>query len=146
MGIPGRRILLVEDDPKLEAQVLKTFQQLGFDITAAVQYDDVTRKLTEDPPELVIVSLNLPRNYGYDVCEFIRADARLSGIQILITSDRTSPAAIAHAEDAGANAFLRKPFTIEQLRKYVGALLDPRRPSRPSVRRLRRVNNPPTTT
>jgi DNA-binding response OmpR family regulator len=96
MGIPGRRILLVEDDPKLEALVVKTFHSLGFDITAAVQYDDVTRKLTDDPPELVIVSLNLPRNSGYDVCEFIRADANLSGIQILITSDRTSPAAIAH--------------------------------------------------
>jgi DNA-binding response OmpR family regulator len=44
---------------------------------------------------------------------------------------------MAHAEEAGANAFLKKPFTMQRLLKYVSALLDGPQTSRPSVRRLR---------
>ena len=95
---------------------------------------------------VAVVSLNLPRNSGYDVCELIRADVRLSEVQILITSDRSSPAAIAYAEEAGANAFLRKPFTPLQLARYARALLAPEEPSRPSMRWLRRTEPPPPVT
>jgi DNA-binding response OmpR family regulator len=44
---------------------------------------------------------------------------------------------MAHAEEAGANAFLKKPFTMKRLMKYITALLDGPSTSRPSIRRLR---------
>jgi DNA-binding response OmpR family regulator len=142
-GQHPKRVLLIEDDPKLEAQMRKVLEEEGFVVKAAVRYDDVTRSLLDEPPHVAVVSLNLPRNSGYDVCELIRADARLTDVQILITSDRTTPAAIAYAEEAGANAFLRKPFTSLQLARYARALLAPLEPSRPSMRWLRRTEPPP---
>jgi DNA-binding response OmpR family regulator len=145
MGILARkRILVVEDDPNLQAELVDALEGLGHAVNVAVQYDEVTRALVDTRPHVVVVSLNLPRNSGYDVCEMIRGDEGLAATQILITSDRASPAEFAFAEEAGANAFLRKPFTRAQLTKYLTALLDTKRPARPSVRMLRRSDLPPS--
>ena len=136
------RVLVVEDHPEVQSMVVCAIERMGFHVEPAVHYDEVIRALFERTPSLVCLSLSLPCNSGYDVCEVIRADARLDRVQILITSDRATAAEMAWAEEAGANAFLKKPFTIAQLAKYVTALLDPQRISRPSVRRLRRSEVP----
>jgi two-component system KDP operon response regulator KdpE len=138
-----RRVLLVEDDPRLEGWVVRSLAALACEVTVAVHYEEVTRHLLERAPHLAIVSLNLPRNSGYDVCELIRGTPSLAAVQILITSERSSPDAIAFAEEAGANAFLHKPFSPEQLAKYARALLEPQLAGRPSMRWLRRSSFPP---
>src|SRR5512140_1616519 len=117
--VQAPRVLVVEDDPNLVDVVVDTLVEMGCEVDVALRFEDVASCLVERAPHLTIVSLNLPRNSGYDVCELIRGDVHLAAVQILITSDRTSPAAIAYAEDAGANAFLRKPYTRAQLAKYV---------------------------
>ncbi len=138
-----KRVLLVEDDPRIVDSLVEALRQIDCDVSVVVRFEDVLESVVERPPHLAIVSLNLPRNSGYDICELIRGDDSLLSVQILIMSDQASPAAIAYAEDAGANAFLRKPFTRQQLQKYATALLDPHRPPRPSMRWLRRSESPP---
>jgi DNA-binding response OmpR family regulator len=93
-------------------------------------------------PHLVCLDLTLPRESGYELCEYMRKEPRLRLVPILVTSDRSSPEDMAHAEYVGANAFLKKPFTPEKLLKYVITLLDGPHASRPSVRRLRRSDIP----
>ena len=74
---------------------------------------------------------------GYELCEYIRRQPTLIAMPILVSSERGFPEDMAHAEEAGANAFLKKPFPMTRLIKYVHALLDGPNASRPSVRRLR---------
>jgi DNA-binding response OmpR family regulator len=93
-------------------------------------------------PSLVCLDLTLPRESGFELCEYIRSDPRLRFVPILVMSERSSPEEMAHAEYVGANAFLKKPFTREKLLKYVITLLDGPNASRPSVRRLRRSEIP----
>jgi DNA-binding response OmpR family regulator len=84
----------------------------------------------------------LPRESGFELCEYIRNQPRLRLVPILVVSDRSSPEDMAHAEHVGANAFLKKPFTRDKLLKYVITLLDGPHSSSPSVRRLRRSDPP----
>jgi DNA-binding NarL/FixJ family response regulator len=72
----------------------------------------------------------------------MQREPRLRGVPILVMSDRASPEYMAQAEQVGANAFLKKPFSREKLIKYVTTLLDGPNASRPSVRRLRRSEAP----
>jgi DNA-binding response OmpR family regulator len=72
----------------------------------------------------------------------MRSQMKLQFVPILVISDRSSPEDMAHAENVGANAFLKKPFTRDKLLKYVTTLLDGPHASRPSVRRLRRSDPP----
>jgi two-component system chemotaxis response regulator CheY len=93
-------------------------------------------------PNLICLDLTLPRESGFEVCEHMQRDMRLRFVPILVMSDRASPEDMAQAEQVGANAFLKKPFTAAKLLKYVNTLLDGPHASRPSVRRLRRSDPP----
>lgn len=132
-----RIALVVEDDPALQQAVIERLESEHFDVRAAANYDAAVKVLEGCQPALVCVDLGLPSESGYELCEHIRKQRRLLRVPVLVMSERYFPEDMAHAEEAGANAFLKKPFTMQQLSKYVAALLDGRNASRPSVRRLR---------
>jgi|SRR5580658_9025874 DNA-binding response OmpR family regulator len=129
--------LIVEDDPALQRAMLAQLEAERFSVLAAYDYDTAVKHLTRNVPQVVCVDLGLPSESGFEVCEYIRKQKQLLTVPILVTSERSFPEDMAHAEEAGANAFLRKPFTMKRLMKYVVALLDGPFGSRPSVRRLR---------
>jgi len=131
-----RVILVVEDDPILQRSMAKALEEANFKVVQALDYESAVRCLRELRPSLACVDLSLPRESGYEVCEYIRKQPELIYIPILVTSDRAFPEDMAHAEE-GANAFLKKPFPMKKLLKYIVALLDGPNSSRPSVRRLR---------
>ncbi len=132
-----RVFLVVEDDPMLPRSMAKALEEVNFKVIQALDYESAVRCLRELRPSLACVDLALPRESGYELCEYIRKQPELIYIPILVTSDRAFPEDMAHAEEAGANAFLKKPFPMKKLLKYIVALLDGPNSSRPSVRRLR---------
>jgi DNA-binding response OmpR family regulator len=136
--VEPRLALIVEDDPVLQAAMVKQFtEQLRFRVLAAGDYQSAIRHLETSTPSIICVDLGLPAESGYELCEHVRRQIRFANVPILVSSERGFPEDMAHAEEAGANAFLRKPFTMKQLAKYVRALLYGPNASRPSVRRLR---------
>jgi DNA-binding response OmpR family regulator len=139
----GKLVLLVEDDPSLRTSMKALFDAMELEVVVAVDYRAAVERIGERVPSLVVLDLNLPRDSGYDVIEHVRRAPGLYWVQILVISERRSPEDMAYAEEAGANAFLKKPFTNEQLAKYVKTLLGGNY-SRPSVRALRRTDPPPS--
>jgi DNA-binding response OmpR family regulator len=135
----NRIVLLVEDLPQLQQIIQKYLEDDGFDVIVKADYHGALGTLAECTPHLVCLDLTLPRESGFELCEYIRDQTHLSNVPILVISERSSPEDMAHAENVGANAFLKKPFTKEKLSKYVTTLLDGPHASRPSVRRLRRA-------
>jgi DNA-binding response OmpR family regulator len=132
-----RIALVVEDDPLLQSAMAKQLERAKFQVLTALNFDAAVRHLTALKPDVACVDLGLPSESGYELCEYIRSQPHLLWLPILVTSERGFPEDMAHAEEAGANAFLKKPFTMQRLLKYVSALLDGPQTSRPSVRRLR---------
>ena len=143
MDFDGKRtILLVEDHPPEREAIRRVLIGQDFRVEATADYHGAVTLLTGSVPNLVCLDLTLPRESGFELCEHIRSDARLRFVPVLVMSERSSPEDMAHAENVGANAFLKKPFTREKLLKYVITLLDGPHASRPSVRRLRRSEIP----
>jgi two-component system copper resistance phosphate regulon response regulator CusR len=130
-------VLVVEDDPSLQRAMVKELGENRFEVLVAFDFDSAVHHLAARTPSIACVDLGLPSESGYELCEHIRRQPQHISMPILVTSDRGFPEDMAHAEDAGANAFLKKPFTMKKLLKYVFALLDGPHGSRPSVRRLR---------
>jgi DNA-binding response OmpR family regulator len=135
--VKSRIALVVEDDPPLQREMAKHLERLNFKVLTALDFDTAVRQLIAVKPDVACIDLGLPRESGYELCEYIRSQPQLEWMPILVTSERTFPEDMAHAEEAGANAFLKKPFTMARLLKYVGALLDGPHSTRPSVCRLR---------
>lgn len=143
MDFDGKRtILLVEDHPPEREAIRRVLIGQDFRVEATADYHGAVTLLTGSVPSLVCLDLTLPRESGFELCEYIRSDPRLRFVPVLVMSERSSPEDMAHAEYVGANAFLKKPFTREKLLKYVITLLDGPHASRPSVRRLRRSEIP----
>ena len=138
-----RTVLIVEDHPQVRASLRKCFTENKFEAEAVADYHAAVKALATSTPTLVCLDITLPRESGFELCEYIRNNKQLHFVPILVISDRVSPEDMAHAEEVGANAFLKKPFTPDRLMKYVTALLDGPHASRPSVRRLRRSEPPP---
>jgi CheY-like chemotaxis protein len=138
-------VLIVSHDPTLVRTMSTALETLGFQVADAIDQRDAIDKIEQRTPQLVCVDLNLPRDSGYEVCEYVRARPDLIRVQILVLSDRSSPVDIAQAEDAGANAFVRKPLQVEHLARYMVSMLECRPPSRPMFRALRPSNFPPST-
>jgi DNA-binding response OmpR family regulator len=114
----------------------------AFRVECAMDYRGAVKLLEVHHPDLVCLDIALPRESGLELCEHIRKNEQFAVVPILVLSDRCLPEDMANAEEAGANAFLKKPFKREKLLKYVSRLLDGPYVSRPSVRRLRRSDAP----
>src|SRR5262245_48871229 len=107
-------ILVVEDLPSLRDSIGRALLGAGYEPLLAADFASAIRILERSTPELVCLELTLPRESGLELVDYIRrAPGAVRDVPIVVMSDRSSPEDMADAEDAGANAFLRKPFPCE---------------------------------
>jgi DNA-binding response OmpR family regulator len=119
-----RMALIVEDDPELQKAMSERLAQMDFEVRSALHYEAAVGHLaTADEPSLVCVDLELPTQSGYELCEHIRGALGLLRVPILVTSDSGFPEDMASAQEAGANAFLKKPFSMREFGTFVRTLL-----------------------
>jgi DNA-binding response OmpR family regulator len=116
--------LIVEDDPKLQTAMSAQLRQMGLHVLVANHYDGALGHLGGGEPQVICIDVGLPNKSGYELCEHIRGPLRFADLPILMTSDHCGPGELAYAEDAGANAFLHKPFSMRQLAHCVESLLN----------------------
>src|SRR5262249_23997865 len=120
-----KRILVVEDEPALLQSVQKQLERRGFEVEGAFDSQSAIKAMKSRTPDLVCVDLHLPRESGYEVCVTIRNELKLHDLPIVLMGEGTSPEARAFAEEAGADRYITKPFTLTQLDREVDRLLQP---------------------
>ncbi len=119
-----RTVLIVEDHPAMQNAMSEHVTRMDFDVVTAFHYAAARAHLALSTPDLVCIDIGLPTESGYELCEYIRGPLGLKRLPLLVTSPFGSAAERAHAEEAGANAFLLKPFAMSQLGAYIGKLLN----------------------
>jgi two-component system, cell cycle response regulator len=137
MKLPSRAVLVVEDDPALLGAMHRHLAAVGLQVLTASDYQTAIAQLTPTPLHGVCVHLHLPNESGYELCERIREEPLLRFVPIMVTSERAFPEDMARAEEAGANAFLKKPFSMDLLTRCLEMLILGGAESRPPIRRLR---------
>ncbi|HEX9295130.1 MAG TPA: response regulator [Polyangiaceae bacterium] len=130
-------VLAVVAEHSLQELVQRQLKSMSFEVVLAKDAESAIRTLEHRKPHLVCIDLLLPRDSGYEVCEFIKRTPRLRDVPVLVMSERASATDRAHAEEAGADGFLPKPFSVNQFTQQVRGLLagDPL-----SMRTLRRIS------
>lgn len=113
------KILIADDDPQLLRALRITLGARGYEILAASDGAKAIAIATENPPDLVLLDLGMPELGGIDVIHGIRG---WSDAPILVVSGRTSAAEKVDALDAGADDYVTKPFSIEELLARIRAL------------------------
>ena len=115
------RLLVVEDEPRLREQLAKELGRSGYAVDAAADGQKALFLGTENPYDLAVVDLGLPKLGGVELIRKLRADERSYPILILTARDAWQDKVT--GLEAGADDYLVKPFHMEELKARLAALL-----------------------
>jgi len=128
----GEKILVIEDDAAIAEYAVMVLRKEKYEVRQAADGQSGLNKAQEFQPDLVVLDLMMPGMHGYQVCQSLREDKKLSKVRILITSTKSYDADQVGAKGAGADAYLTKPYTAERLVAEVRKLLA----SRPAAEKV----------
>ena len=117
--MPGR-ILVIDDETQITRVLRAALSAQGFDVRVANDPEEGMRTFTDWPPDLVITDLMMPGMSGVDVCRAIRSRGETP---VLVLSVREHERSKVEALDAGADDYITKPFSIQELLARVRAHL-----------------------
>lgn len=113
-------ILVVDDEPQIRRVLRSTLSARGYVITEAKTGEEALEWLRKDPPDLVLLDMNMPGMGGIEACREIR---RSSDAPIIMLTVRNAERDKVAALDAGADDYVVKPFGIEELLARIRAAL-----------------------
>lgn len=125
------RILVVDDEPDITALVAYHLAREGYRVTTAGNGRDALKAATEQRPDLIVLDLMLPGMSGYDVLRELRSRESTTDIGVVLLTARKEEADRVEGFTTGADDYVVKPFSPQELVLRIGAVL--RRIASPAV-------------
>jgi DNA-binding response OmpR family regulator len=114
-----RRILVVDDDPRLLHIVQMYLGIEGYEVRTASNGEEGLREIGELRPDLIILDIMMPGMDGLEACRRIRSDPETAEIPVLMFSALSGDDDVERARIAGANHLITKPFNLVGLGSVV---------------------------
>jgi len=114
------KILVVDDDPQIRRVMKATLVAQHYEVVEARTGEEALEIVPRDMPSLVLLDMNMPGMGGLETCRALR---NASDIPVIILSVRNSEKDKVAALDAGADDYVTKPFSIEELLARIRAAL-----------------------
>jgi DNA-binding response OmpR family regulator len=116
-------ILCADDDEDILSLVALRLERAGFRVVQAVDGDAALEAVRVERPSLAVLDVMMPKRTGYEVLAALRADPSLGDLKVILLSARVQEADVERGIDAGADAYLAKPFKAGDLVAKVQELL-----------------------
>jgi len=114
------KILIVDDEPQIRRVLLTTLTSHGYTVAESKSGDDALEELRKGRPDLILLDVNMPGRSGLETCREIRSS---SDVPIIMLTVRSSEKDKVQALDAGADDYVVKPFSSEELMARIRAAL-----------------------
>jgi CheY-like chemotaxis protein len=114
-----RTALVVEDEPAVGMLLAQNLQHWGFEATLLNVGKPAVPWVRQHRPDLVLLDLLLPDIDGFEICESLKLDRETNLIPIVMVTALTQRKDIVHGLQVGANRYLTKPFTLEDLNRAI---------------------------
>jgi CheY-like chemotaxis protein len=115
----ARGIVVVDDAPANLILLANILEGAGYEVRVANSAQRALTLIEREPPDLVILDVNLPDKSGYQVCVELKSKPDLKDIPVLFLSADDSDAAEAQALEAGGARYLLKPFEAKDVLKAI---------------------------
>ena len=119
----GERVLVVDDEPDIVALVAYHLAKAGYRVATASSGTDALESARRDRPAIIVLDLMLPGMSGYEVLEQLRANDATRDVAVLMLTARRDEADRIQGLSLGADDYLTKPFSPQELVLRVGAIL-----------------------
>jgi DNA-binding response OmpR family regulator len=117
-------VLVADDDEDILLLVTTRLRRDGFEVVSASSGDAALALARERRPSIAVLDIGMPGLDGLEVLEQIRADDELRGTLVLLLTAKAQESDVRRGYEAGADAYVRKPFSPAELSKRVRELLD----------------------
>jgi sigma-B regulation protein RsbU (phosphoserine phosphatase) len=124
---PPASILVVDDTPANLQVLAGMLKDRGYKVRPVPGGKLALLAARRDPPDLILLDINMPEMNGYEVCDHLKADDGLRGIPVIFISALTEPLDKVKAFATGGVDYLTKPFQMEELHARVETHLKLRR-------------------
>jgi len=116
-------ILVADDSMTMLAMVSARLERAGYDVITVTRGDDALSRAQELRPRLVVLDVEMPGLDGLEVTRRLRADETMAGLLIVLLTASSGQAEIDAGVAAGADAYVTKPFSPQELEARVEQLL-----------------------
>jgi len=116
-------ILIADDDPDILALVSFRLERAGYEVVQARNGEEAVQVALARRPDLAVIDVMMPRTDGYEATRQLRQQEETSRMPIILLTARVQEEDIARGFDAGADDYVRKPFSPQELGSRVRAAL-----------------------
>lgn len=119
----SRSVLIVDDEPMARTLLRLMLVRAGFEVLEAENGFEALDKVKQKQPELVLLDVMMPGIDGFSVCEALRKDPLTVDLPIIMLSAKTDLESVNRGLRLGANKYLTKPISTEELTRQVRDVL-----------------------
>lgn len=117
-------VLVADDDDDILLLITTRLRRDGFDVIAARDGEEALAHARERRPDVAVLDIGMPKLDGLEVLQKIRADETLQAMRVLLLTAKAQESDVRRGHDAGADAYVRKPFSPAELSARVRELAD----------------------
>ena len=117
------KILIAEDEPDIRELVAFMLRFAGYEVLAASNGEEAVQTASREIPDLILMDVRMPRMTGYDACRLMKANPDLQDVPVVFLSAKGQESEIQSGLEAGAEEYLLKPFSPDELTNRVRAIL-----------------------
>jgi DNA-binding response OmpR family regulator len=116
------KVLIVDDEPNIVMALDYSLQKQGFEVLIARDGQEALDTVKTSIPDVIVLDVMMPRVDGLEVLRQLKSKPETQAIKVLILSAKNKASDIQKGLDAGANEYLKKPFStkklIEKIKSY----------------------------
>jgi DNA-binding response OmpR family regulator len=117
-------VLVADDEEDIRALVAFRLKRAGYEVITASDGEEALLLATTRLPDLAVLDMMMPKATGLEVTRSMREQATTKDIPVILLTARAQEADVARGFEAGADDYVKKPFSPQDLQTRVQALLD----------------------
>jgi len=114
------RVVVVDDAPEAVQLISRHLHAANHEVIAYQNGDNLEEKLVRDRPDVLLLDIVLPGRDGFQILRSVKKKAETRDLPVVLISSKTEDTDVEWGKLQGADAYLKKPFTAEQLLDAVG--------------------------
>ena len=119
----SKSVLIADDEPNIVISLEFLLEQAGYRVRVAHDGQEALEAIQRQPPDLVLLDVMMPRLSGFDLCQKIRENPAWQRMRIVMLTAKGREVEVSKGLALGADAYITKPFSTQELLAQVRDLL-----------------------
>jgi len=114
-----KKVLIVDDSPSQVRLIQGLLEPEGYDPVGLNDPKRIEEAITREVPNIILLDVVMPERNGFQVCRELKSNARFNAIPVILVTSKDTPSDRYWGEQQGADGYVTKPFTREELLRAV---------------------------